>query len=149
MNGSNTRRRTVLADEPFRAATGASGWFWIGYPSLETLEIWLPLCPVMAVCGQAGRINMTRLHRASAMCLRGSGRQPTSRDRHDFPHRVEYRPASGARLSHRGADRAARQSGKTTLAARVAFPGKPHVSLEDPDQLVYATADARRFLTGY
>lgn len=41
-----------------------------------------------------------------------------------------------------------RQSGKTTLA-RVAFPGKPYVSLENPDQLAYATADARRFLDGY
>ena len=41
-----------------------------------------------------------------------------------------------------------RQSGKTTLA-RAAFPGKPYVSLENPDQLAYATADARRFLANY
>jgi predicted AAA+ superfamily ATPase len=41
-----------------------------------------------------------------------------------------------------------RQSGKTTLA-RVAFPGKPYVSLENPDQLAYATTDARRFLENY
>lgn len=41
-----------------------------------------------------------------------------------------------------------RQSGKTTLA-RTAFPGKPYVSLENPDQLAYATADARRFLASY
>lgn len=41
-----------------------------------------------------------------------------------------------------------RQSGKTTLA-RAAFPGKPYVSLENPDQLAYATADARRFLASY
>ncbi|MDA8256001.1 MAG: ATP-binding protein [Betaproteobacteria bacterium] len=41
-----------------------------------------------------------------------------------------------------------RQSGKTTLA-RTAFPGKPYVSLENPDQLAYATADARRFLANY
>jgi len=41
-----------------------------------------------------------------------------------------------------------RQSGKTTLA-RAAFPGKPYVSLENPDQLAYATADARRFLADY
>ena len=41
-----------------------------------------------------------------------------------------------------------RQSGKTTLV-RAAFPGKPYVSLENPDQLAYATADARRFLANY
>lgn len=41
-----------------------------------------------------------------------------------------------------------RQSGKTTLA-RAAFPDKPYVSLENPDQLAYATADARRFLADY
>ena len=41
-----------------------------------------------------------------------------------------------------------RQSGKTTLA-RVAFPGKPYVSLENADQLAYATADTRRFLADY
>ena len=41
-----------------------------------------------------------------------------------------------------------RQSGKTTLA-RAAFPGKPYVSLENADQLAYATADTRRFLADY
>jgi len=41
-----------------------------------------------------------------------------------------------------------RQSGKTTLA-RAAFPAKPYVSLENPDQLAYATTDARRFLANY
>lgn len=41
-----------------------------------------------------------------------------------------------------------RQSGKTTLA-RAAFPGKPYVTLENPDQLAHATADARRFLANY
>ena len=41
-----------------------------------------------------------------------------------------------------------RQSGKTTLA-RAAFPEKPYVSLENPDQLAYATTDARRFLANY
>lgn len=41
-----------------------------------------------------------------------------------------------------------RQSGKTTLA-RAAFPGKPYVSLENPDQLAHATADVRRFLANY
>ena len=38
-----------------------------------------------------------------------------------------------------------RQSGKTTLARR-AFPGKPYVSLEDPDTRETALADPRRFL---
>lgn len=41
-----------------------------------------------------------------------------------------------------------RQSGKTTLARNV-FPGKPYVSLENGDQLAYASADTRRFLAGY
>ena len=38
-----------------------------------------------------------------------------------------------------------RQSGKTTLA-RTAFPGLPHVNLEDPDTRELALADPRRFL---
>ncbi len=38
-----------------------------------------------------------------------------------------------------------RQSGKTTLA-RMTFPEKPYVSLEDPDQRMAAEADPRGFL---
>lgn len=38
-----------------------------------------------------------------------------------------------------------RQSGKTTLA-RFAFPDKPYVSLENPDELDFARQDARAFL---
>ena len=38
-----------------------------------------------------------------------------------------------------------RQSGKTTLA-KVCFADKPYRSLEDPDQLDYALADAKGFL---
>lgn len=38
-----------------------------------------------------------------------------------------------------------RQAGKTTLA-RHAFPDKPYISLEDPDQLEFAQSDPRRFL---
>ncbi|MGB8297639.1 MAG: AAA family ATPase, partial [Polyangia bacterium] len=38
-----------------------------------------------------------------------------------------------------------RQSGKTTLA-RMAFPDKPYVSLENPDILWAATQDPRGFL---
>ena len=41
-----------------------------------------------------------------------------------------------------------RQSGKTTLA-RAAFPGKPYVSLENPEQREFAAADPRRFLAGF
>ena len=41
-----------------------------------------------------------------------------------------------------------RQSGKTTLARR-AFPGKPYVSLEDPDTRETALADPRRFLAQF
>ena len=41
-----------------------------------------------------------------------------------------------------------RQSGKTTLA-RMVFPEKTYVSLEDPDQLRFALADPRRFLQGF
>jgi predicted AAA+ superfamily ATPase len=41
-----------------------------------------------------------------------------------------------------------RQSGKTTLA-RAAFPDKPYVSLEDPDQRAYAQADGRGFLAQF
>lgn len=41
-----------------------------------------------------------------------------------------------------------RQSGKTTLA-RMAFPDKPYVSLEDPDVRRFATEDPRGFLSGY
>jgi len=38
-----------------------------------------------------------------------------------------------------------RQAGKTTLA-RIAFPDKPYITLEDPDHLDYARSDPRRFL---
>ncbi|MDQ6965811.1 MAG: AAA family ATPase, partial [Mariprofundaceae bacterium] len=38
-----------------------------------------------------------------------------------------------------------RQAGKTTLA-RIAFPDKPYVTLEDPDQLDFARTDPKRFL---
>jgi predicted AAA+ superfamily ATPase len=38
-----------------------------------------------------------------------------------------------------------RQAGKTTLA-RISFPDKPYVTLEDPDQLDFAQTDPRRFL---
>jgi hypothetical protein len=38
-----------------------------------------------------------------------------------------------------------RQSGKTTLV-RAAFPGKPYVSLEDPDERAFALEDPRAFL---
>lgn len=38
-----------------------------------------------------------------------------------------------------------RQSGKTTLV-QATFPGKPYVSLEDPDVLASALSDPRRFL---
>lgn len=41
-----------------------------------------------------------------------------------------------------------RQSGKTTLARSV-FPGKPYVSLEDPDVRRFALDDPRGFLGGY
>ena len=41
-----------------------------------------------------------------------------------------------------------RQSGKTTLAKSL-FPGKPYVTLEDPDIRRYAQADPRGFLSGY
>lgn len=41
-----------------------------------------------------------------------------------------------------------RQSGKTTLA-RAVFPDKPYVSLEDPDEREFATADPRRFLARF
>jgi len=41
-----------------------------------------------------------------------------------------------------------RQSGKTTLA-RACFPGKPYVSLEDPDIRRYATEDPRGFLAAH
>lgn len=41
-----------------------------------------------------------------------------------------------------------RQSGKTTLA-RTVFPGKPYVSLEDPDVRRFALDDPRGFLAGY
>ncbi len=40
-----------------------------------------------------------------------------------------------------------RQSGKTTLV-RMAFPGMPYVSLEDPDVRMAAQADPRGFLNG-
>src|SRR5262245_49484087 len=38
-----------------------------------------------------------------------------------------------------------RQSGKTTLC-RTAFPGKPYVSLEPPDEREFASTDPRGFL---
>ncbi|MBI5785498.1 MAG: ATP-binding protein [Rhodocyclales bacterium] len=41
-----------------------------------------------------------------------------------------------------------RQSGKTTLA-RAAFPGKPYVTLENPEQRAFAAGDPRRFLAGF
>lgn len=41
-----------------------------------------------------------------------------------------------------------RQSGKTTLA-RMVFPDKPYVSLEDPDMRRFATEDPRGFLASY
>ena len=41
-----------------------------------------------------------------------------------------------------------RQSGKTTLA-RMVFPDKPYVSLEDPDLRRFATEDPRGFLLAY
>jgi predicted AAA+ superfamily ATPase len=41
-----------------------------------------------------------------------------------------------------------RQSGKTTLC-RTTFPGKPYVSLENPDVLEYDTSDPRGFLAQF
>ncbi len=41
-----------------------------------------------------------------------------------------------------------RQSGKTTLA-RASFPGKPYVSLENPDERDFAQQDPRRFLARF
>jgi len=41
-----------------------------------------------------------------------------------------------------------RQSGKTTLC-RALFPGKPYVTLEDPDVRRFADEDPRGFLAGY
>lgn len=41
-----------------------------------------------------------------------------------------------------------RQSGKTTLA-RMAFPGKPYVSLESPDERGRAVRDPRQFLARF
>jgi predicted AAA+ superfamily ATPase len=41
-----------------------------------------------------------------------------------------------------------RQSGKTTLA-RMVFPDKPYVSLEDPDLRRFAIEDPRSFLSAY
>ena len=41
-----------------------------------------------------------------------------------------------------------RQSGKTTLA-RAAFPHKPYVSLENPDEREFAETDPRRFLSRF
>jgi len=41
-----------------------------------------------------------------------------------------------------------RQSGKSTLA-KMLFPGKPFVSLEEPDVRRFATEDPRGFLSGY
>ncbi|MES2213089.1 MAG: AAA family ATPase, partial [Pseudomonadota bacterium] len=38
-----------------------------------------------------------------------------------------------------------RQSGKTTLA-KMLFPNKPYISLEDPDERRLATNDPRSFL---
>ncbi len=41
-----------------------------------------------------------------------------------------------------------RQSGKTVLAQR-SFPDKPYVTLEDPDQRLFALEDPRGFLARY
>lgn len=41
-----------------------------------------------------------------------------------------------------------RQSGKTTLA-RASFPGKPYVSLENPDERDFAQQDPKRFLARF
>ena len=41
-----------------------------------------------------------------------------------------------------------RQSGKTTLA-RIAFPAKPYISLEDPDEREFAERDPRGFLARF
>ena len=41
-----------------------------------------------------------------------------------------------------------RQSGKTTLA-KMTFPEKKYVSLEDPDLRMMALRDPRRFLSQY
>ena len=41
-----------------------------------------------------------------------------------------------------------RQSGKTTLA-RAAFPGKPYVSLENPQEREFAASDPQRFLARF
>ena len=41
-----------------------------------------------------------------------------------------------------------RQSGKTTLA-RATFPGKPYVSLENPEEREFAQADPKRFLARF
>ncbi|MEY4257449.1 MAG: hypothetical protein RJA56_350, partial [Pseudomonadota bacterium] len=41
-----------------------------------------------------------------------------------------------------------RQSGKTTLA-RLVFPHKPYVTLEDPDVRRFAVEDPRGFLSSY
>jgi AAA+ ATPase superfamily predicted ATPase len=41
-----------------------------------------------------------------------------------------------------------RQAGKTTLA-RAVFAEKPYVSLEDPEEREFATADPRRFLARF
>lgn len=41
-----------------------------------------------------------------------------------------------------------RQSGKTTLAKAV-FPGKPYVSLENPDEREFAERDPKRFLSRF
>src|SRR5688500_12742264 len=41
-----------------------------------------------------------------------------------------------------------RQSGKTTLV-RAVFPGKPYISLENPDNLRFALEDPRGFLDSY
>lgn len=41
-----------------------------------------------------------------------------------------------------------RQSGKTTLVRKV-FPGKPYVSLEDPDERMLAASDPRGFLARF
>ena len=41
-----------------------------------------------------------------------------------------------------------RQAGKTTLA-RLVFPQKPYVTLEDPEEREFATGDPRRFLARF
>ncbi len=67
------------------------------------------------------------------------------------PRKVARQRRAGA--AHTGSTRrhearvSPRHSGKTTLA-KAAFPGKPWVSLEDPDTRGFAIDDPRGFLAG-